>query len=83
MSLSSVQGTDLRMKFVTIDHESLAQPLKLNSFWLRDHCRCSKCYSTSFQRSFNILDIPLDVDSVEVKNENGIISIKCMLDLWK
>lgn len=65
-------------KFVTIYHKLLAQPLKLNSFWLRDHCRCSKCYSTSFQRSFNILDISLDVDPIEMKNESKFVHIKCM-----
>uniref|UniRef100_A0A1A9X281 Trimethyllysine dioxygenase, mitochondrial n=1 Tax=Glossina brevipalpis TaxID=37001 RepID=A0A1A9X281_9MUSC len=36
--------------------------LKLNQFWLRDHCRCLQCYNqVTKQRKYNLLDLPEDI----------------------
>lgn len=46
--------------------------LRLDLLWLRDHCRCNKCYDFStFQRKINILDIPDDIctKSYDIKDE--------------
>lgn len=46
--------------------------LKLDLFWLRDHCRCDSCYNHStHQRKLNILDISDDIaaKTYEVKGE--------------
>ena len=51
---------------------------KYHNIWLRDHCQCKQCYnSTTFQKEFNILDVPLDVKptSVSITDEN-YLSIK-------
>ncbi|XP_066999579.1 trimethyllysine dioxygenase, mitochondrial isoform X2 [Anabrus simplex] len=45
---------------------------QFNYIWLRDHCRCEKCYNhTTNQRKLNILDIPTDIEpeSYSVKDE--------------
>ncbi|XP_068762138.1 trimethyllysine dioxygenase, mitochondrial-like [Montipora capricornis] len=40
---------------------------KFHNIWLRDHCRCGECYnSTTYQKEFNILDVPLDIEPVDV-----------------
>ncbi|CAG9799120.1 unnamed protein product [Chironomus riparius] len=39
--------------------------IKIDKFWLRDHCRCGSCFDFSTnQRSLNILNIP---DNVSIK----------------
>uniref|UniRef100_A0A1A9WXT9 Trimethyllysine dioxygenase, mitochondrial n=1 Tax=Glossina brevipalpis TaxID=37001 RepID=A0A1A9WXT9_9MUSC len=36
--------------------------IKLNQFWLRDHCRCLQCYNhVTKQRKLNLLEIPEDI----------------------
>lgn len=52
--------------------------LKLNKFWLRDHCRCTVCYNPTYcQRTINILNIPEDIEVVNyVVNEN-LLNISC------
>lgn len=63
---------------LSIEHKTLKQPLKVDSFWLRDHCRCSKCYGPTFQRSSNIMDIPFDVKPTEIKEESAThLNVKC------
>lgn len=37
-------------------------PIRVNYYWLRDHCRCEKCYDKSTsQRKFNFMEISLDI----------------------
>lgn len=66
-------------KLIVLQHDNLEKSLKVCNFWLRDHCRCAECYSAdTFQRKFNIVDIPLDIRPKEViASENGLITIKC------
>lgn len=41
-------------------------------FWLRDHCRCERCYDFStHQRIFNFLDIPIDIKPTEHSIDDG------------
>jgi len=45
--------------FLQVQHASLGgNVLELSHFWLRDHCRCSECYSSStHQRNTDILQL--------------------------
>uniref|UniRef100_A0A336LY45 Trimethyllysine dioxygenase, mitochondrial n=1 Tax=Culicoides sonorensis TaxID=179676 RepID=A0A336LY45_CULSO len=50
--------------------------IRLNHYWLRDHCRCEKCYdSTTAQRKFNFMDIKLDIRPKSHVFQDGILSI--------
>lgn len=74
----NILGDDTTMDFIEIKDEKFSTSIRLNHFWLRDHCRCEKCYDKeTSQRKFNLLDIPLDIrcESYEVKN--GILHLKC------
>lgn len=54
--------------------------LEIDEFWLRDHCRCTKCFNVATkQRKYNLLDIPKDIKPEELNYiENGkILYIKC------
>lgn len=52
--------------------------LKLDLFWLRDHCRCENCYDHStFQRRVSVLDIPEDIKSKSYDFKNGVLKITC------
>ncbi|XP_013161780.1 PREDICTED: trimethyllysine dioxygenase, mitochondrial isoform X2 [Papilio xuthus] len=43
----------------TVSVQFGGQSIEFESIWLRDHCRCSKCYrSDTFQRVWHILEIP-------------------------
>lgn len=66
-------------EFLTIDRPSLPKPLRFAYIWLRDHCRCSECYSPMHQRRFNILDIPLDVRPLSHKSTEDVLSVVCEL----
>lgn len=49
------------MDYLELQNPDL-ESLKINYFWLRDHCRCSKCYNEeNYQRLTNVLDIPLSI----------------------
>uniref|UniRef100_A0A1I8P643 Trimethyllysine dioxygenase, mitochondrial n=2 Tax=Stomoxys calcitrans TaxID=35570 RepID=A0A1I8P643_STOCA len=42
--------------------------IKVDSRWLRDHCRCSKCYNArTKQRLFNLVDMPKDLKAKDLK----------------
>ncbi|XP_055318244.1 trimethyllysine dioxygenase, mitochondrial-like isoform X2 [Sitodiplosis mosellana] len=58
-----------------IHHKSLQSPIKVCSFWLRDHCRCVDCYGETSQRKFNINDIPLNVEPTELTIETDTIHV--------
>lgn len=48
--------------YLEISDERFSSKIKLNYYWLRDHCRCGKCYDgKTAQRKFNFMDIPLTV----------------------
>ncbi|XP_073822493.1 trimethyllysine hydroxylase [Musca autumnalis] len=50
-----------------IKHSQSQEIIKVNYFWLRDHCRCPRCNNVDTkQRRYNLLDIPRDI-----KPENG------------
>ncbi|XP_075150970.1 trimethyllysine dioxygenase, mitochondrial-like [Haematobia irritans] len=41
---------------------------QVDPFWLRDHCKCSKCFNSKINRRiFNILDIPKDLKTKKLK----------------
>ncbi|XP_018331143.1 trimethyllysine dioxygenase, mitochondrial isoform X2 [Agrilus planipennis] len=45
-------------------------------FWLRDHCRCGECInSRTFQKSYHILDIPLNVKPIQYHLEEKQLSV--------
>lgn len=62
---------------ITLHFKPLNLSFEVCSFWLRDHCRCSLCYSDMAQRKTNLLDIPLDIEPTELKTENDTVSITC------
>lgn len=66
-------------EFLTLDRPSLPKPLRFAHIWLRDHCRCSECYSPMHQRQFNILDIPLDVRPQSHSSTEDVLSVICEL----
>ncbi|XP_078347691.1 trimethyllysine dioxygenase, mitochondrial-like [Oculina patagonica] len=51
---------------------------KFHNIWLRDHCQCKQCYnSATYQKEFNILDVPLDIKPATVSiNDQNYLSIK-------
>lgn len=52
--------------------------MKLDKFWLRDHCRCDQCYDYSnHQRKLNILDIPDDVSTKSFDVKEGKLLVTC------
>ncbi|GAB0095588.1 gamma-butyrobetaine dioxygenase [Sergentomyia squamirostris] len=55
-----IESPELTM---TSDHISVpSRNLKLNNFWLRDHCRCSECYNHGTrQRRYSILHLDPNV----------------------
>lgn len=54
------------------------QILKVDLFWLRDHCRCEKCYDhTNYQRKINILDISDDITAKSYKVEHHKLIVIC------
>lgn len=63
---------------IYIHHKADApSPLKVCSFWLRDHCRCTNCYGETFQRKTNLADIPLDIQLTDSKTENNLLRVTC------
>lgn len=61
-----------------LNHKLLESPLEICSFWLRDHCRCADCYlKDTFQRKFNISDIPLDVEAKHLKIADDLLHVTC------
>jgi hypothetical protein len=52
--------------------------IKLDLFWLRDHCRCELCYDhVNYQRKTNILDIPDDVGIMSHVVEGEKLQVVC------
>ncbi|XP_017004918.2 trimethyllysine dioxygenase, mitochondrial [Drosophila takahashii] len=53
-----------------LKHPKTGKSLEVNEFWLRDHCRCGECLNLDTnQRRYDLLDLPADVKSAEVKYE--------------
>lgn len=49
-----------------IKYPPTGEVLKINTLWLRDHCRCTKCYNErTKQRLFDILDLPMDARPIK------------------
>lgn len=71
--------SDEKPKLLSFEHNKLEKPINVCSLWLRDHCRCEKCYGETAQRKYNILDIPLDVQPKDTKTIDDTIHIKCKL----
>lgn len=52
--------------------------LKLDLFWLRDHCRCEKCYDQStHQRKISVLDIPDDIKTKSFVVDGETLRVIC------
>uniref|UniRef100_A0A1I8MHE3 Trimethyllysine dioxygenase, mitochondrial n=1 Tax=Musca domestica TaxID=7370 RepID=A0A1I8MHE3_MUSDO len=50
-----------------IKYGSKGDCLKVDSYWLRDHCRCEKCYNArTSQRLFSLVDMPKDLKAKDV-----------------
>ncbi|XP_058125189.1 uncharacterized protein LOC131281123 [Anopheles ziemanni] len=70
---------DSKSKFLTIRNAQTQATTSVSYVWLRDHCRCAECYNaTTFQRSYTILDLPLDIEpeSCNINNERIDITWK-------
>uniref|UniRef100_A0A6P4F185 Trimethyllysine dioxygenase, mitochondrial n=1 Tax=Drosophila rhopaloa TaxID=1041015 RepID=A0A6P4F185_DRORH len=53
-----------------LKHPKTGKRLEINEFWLRDHCRCGECLNLDTnQRRYDLLDLPDNVISTEVKYE--------------
>lgn len=51
---------------------------KLDFIWLRDHCRCNKCYNHGTnQRRLAIRDIPLDIRATSTKVDGDQLTVNC------
>lgn len=64
-----------------INYKPKNEVVQINQFWLRDHCRCNKCYNEATkQRRFNLLDIPKDITAEEIVylNDGKLLKITCM-----
>uniref|UniRef100_A0A182QT31 Trimethyllysine dioxygenase, mitochondrial n=1 Tax=Anopheles farauti TaxID=69004 RepID=A0A182QT31_9DIPT len=49
-------------RFLTVRNVRTDETVPVSYVWLRDHCRCDRCYNTvTSQRSTSILDLPLDI----------------------
>jgi trimethyllysine dioxygenase len=49
---------------------------EIDTFWLRDHCRCQLCYNyATFQRKTSILDIPDDISTSDFKIEGDKLNV--------
>uniref|UniRef100_A0A182NMB1 Trimethyllysine dioxygenase, mitochondrial n=1 Tax=Anopheles dirus TaxID=7168 RepID=A0A182NMB1_9DIPT len=49
-------------RFLTVRNVSTDETVPVSYVWLRDHCRCDRCFNAvTFQRSTSILDLPLDI----------------------
>lgn len=47
-------------------------------FWLRDHCRCKKCYNNiTAQRKLNVNEIPSDIKVVAADIKDGVLEVIC------
>ncbi|XP_046397547.1 trimethyllysine dioxygenase, mitochondrial [Ischnura elegans] len=53
------------------------QSIQLPFVWLRDHCRCPKCYNhDTHQRNLDLLSIPDDIYPATCSLENNMLRIK-------
>lgn len=52
--------------------------IRVNFYWLRDHCRCETCYDKgTSQRKFNFMDISLDICPKSHVLKDGQLSVVC------
>lgn len=66
--------TDLEMEVELLD----GTKLKIDVFWLRDHCQCENCYDTSnYQRKISVLDIPENIKVKSFKIEGDKLNVEC------
>uniref|UniRef100_A0AAG5DFJ6 Trimethyllysine dioxygenase, mitochondrial n=1 Tax=Anopheles atroparvus TaxID=41427 RepID=A0AAG5DFJ6_ANOAO len=67
---------DDRSRFLTIRNAQTQETASVSYVWLRDHCRCAECYNAStFQRSYTILDLPVDIEPASCNINNEWIGI--------
>lgn len=70
---AEIAGSDVRL---FEDAGKNVELLRIPHVWLRDHCRCPACYNAkTFQRSIEILDLPLDVKPQRISIENQALKI--------
>ncbi|PSN42314.1 hypothetical protein C0J52_18217 [Blattella germanica] len=77
---SSISGQlNLDKQHLEVSSQSWPQSLKLSYVWLRDHCRCYKCYNhTTNQRSLDLLDIPPDIQPESSSIKDNELEIRWM-----
>lgn len=64
--------------FIEIADEKYPLGLKLNYYWLRDHCKCEDCYDESKSRKkCNLLKVPLDIAMKHCEVKDEILSVTC------
>lgn len=65
-----------------IINRSSQEIIKVNLFWLRDHCRCLSCYNCETkQRKYNLLDIPRNIKpkegGVKYLKDGQLLEVTC------
>ncbi|XP_063699614.1 trimethyllysine dioxygenase, mitochondrial-like [Culicoides brevitarsis] len=67
-----------KLDFIEIEDETrFPGGIKLNYFWLRDHCRCEKCYDKdTSQRKMALTDIPLDIKPSKYEIQEESLRVK-------
>ncbi|XP_017847466.1 trimethyllysine dioxygenase, mitochondrial [Drosophila busckii] len=54
------------IEMLSLKHPKTCDIIELNQFWLRDHCRCAKCFNKQTnQRLYNLIELPADVEAVK------------------
>lgn len=53
-----------------------SEPIRILYQWLRDHCRCMKCYNeTTHQRKLSVLDFPENIIPEKHDLSNGVLNL--------
>ncbi|ETN62222.1 epsilon-trimethyllysine 2-oxoglutarate dioxygenase [Anopheles darlingi] len=73
-AMGAAKDTD-STQFLTIKSAATDETVRVSYVWLRDHCRCRECYNeATYQRSYSILDLPLDIQPLTTHiNDQEII----------
>lgn len=82
-SIAVEMSLDVEKSFMSLEVEEqfLSVPglkTKLDFFWLRDHCRCPKCYNhDTNQRRIGIRDIGLDIRATSSEVKGDQLKVEC------
>ena len=67
IKIKQTKFNDDSIQFQTIDNRSKIFPY----IWLRDHCKCSKCFNKNTEElEFDLSEIPIDIKPISIKKTN-------------